>query len=110
MLLYSFVFFYFLFVFLFIINLIFFLSVLLYINYFLLFQAIMTFIVFLPSGYLEFFWSKRWGDLKLSSDSGNVDQKVYIRLRNLALGSIFLPLPMLYIAQQLQEGSLGLLK
>jgi len=83
---------------------------LLYINYILIFQAIMTFIVFLPSGYLEFFWSKRWGDLKLSSDSGNVDQKVYIRLRNLALGSIFLPLPMLYIAQQLQEGSLGLLK
>lgn len=83
---------------------------LLYINYILIFQAIMTSIVFLPSGYLKFFWSKRWGDLKLLPDSGEVDEKTYIRLRNLALGSVFLPLPMLYIAQQLQEGFLGVLK
>jgi len=83
---------------------------LLYINYVVILQAIMISVVFLPSGHPEFFWSKRWGDLKLLSDSGNVDQKTYIRLRNLALGSIFLPLPMLYIAQQFQEGFLGVLK
>lgn len=62
-------------------------------------QALLTTIIFFPSGNLQWFWNHRFGDLKEFPDSGQVDQKQLARIRNLALAWIFAPLPMYYLAE-----------
>jgi len=59
--------------------------------------------VFLPSGHLRWFWQQRFGDLKSFPDSGQVSRSQLSRIRNLALGWIFMPLPLYFVASLLWQ-------
>ncbi len=68
-----------------------------YWNYGMIFLAVLSGIIFLPDGNLKWFWRHRWGDLQEMSDSGIVRDHEYLRIRNLAFGFIFTPVPMFYL-------------
>jgi hypothetical protein len=65
--------------------------------------SLATSAVFLPSGQLRWFWQQRFGDLKSFPDSGQVSRSQLSRIRNQALGWIFMPLPLYFFASLLWQ-------